>query len=332
MKQKLYIITGAGGHLAGTIIRYLRGTPCLVRGLILPQEAREDQDNITYYKGDVTMPETLEPLFAGAGEYETIVIHAAGLISIGSRVTPRLYETNVNGAKNIIRLCQAHPVRRLVYISSVHAIAEGPKKSIIREVTSFSKERVIGAYARTKAEATQAVLDAAKEGLDAVIVHPSGILGPFDRGGNHLTQLVQSYLSGRLPAGVTGGYDFVDVRDVAMGCIAAAERGSSGECYILSGRYVSIPELLEYMRRATNGKKKICLPMPLAQLAAPFAEAIGKITKKRPLFTRYSLYTLRANGNFSHEKATKALGYAPRDAAETVRDTITYLQTGQCCL
>ena len=69
-----------------------------------------------------------------------------------------------------------------------------------------------GGYAKTKAEATRAVLKAAEEGLDVVVVHPSGILGPYDRSGNHLVQMVSEYLRGTLPACVKGGYDFVDVR------------------------------------------------------------------------------------------------------------------------
>lgn len=93
-----------------------------------------------------------------------------------------------------------HPVKRLVYVSSVHAIPETEEKATISEAAAFSKENVIGGYASTKAEATQAVLDAVQNGLDAVVVHPSGIVGPYDRGNNHIVQLIQMYISGKLPA------------------------------------------------------------------------------------------------------------------------------------
>ena len=96
---------------------------------------------------------------------------------------------------------------------------------MLTEVDHFSPESVEGAYAKTKAEASQAVLDMVREGLNAVIVHPSGILGPYDRSGNHLVQMVTDYLEGRLPACVKGGYDFVDVRDVAKGCLLAMDKG-----------------------------------------------------------------------------------------------------------
>ena len=95
----------------------------------------------------------------------------------------------------------------------------------------------------------------AAQGLDAVIVHPSGILGPGDFGQGHLTQMIADYLNGRLVACVKGGYDFVDVRDVADGVIAAAEKGRAGECYILSNRHYEVRELLD-MASAPDREKE----------------------------------------------------------------------------
>ena len=202
--KRLYIITGAKGHLASTILRYLRKEPCLIRGLILPTEEGEDDAQITYYKGDVTQPASLEGIFSGTECNETIVIHAAGIVSISDGVTPMLYAANVEGTRNIIAQCERHGVKRLVYVSSVHAIPESDEKATISETDHFSPESVNGAYAKTKAEATQAVLDAARRGLNAVVVHPSGIIGPYNRGSNHIVQLIDMDISGKLPAGVVG--------------------------------------------------------------------------------------------------------------------------------
>ena len=333
MRQKMYIITGANGHLASTIIRYLVKQDCIIRGLILPAESNQNSSNVTYYKGDITKPETLSEIFSDTENYDVYVIHAAGIISIGNEVTPLMYNVNVNGTKNIISACKKYAVKRLLYVSSVHAIQEGSYMSTISELYEFPKDKVQGGYASTKAEATQAVMDAASEGLDAVVVHPSGILGPFDNGSNHITQLVQMYLSGRLPTGVTGGYDFVDVRDVAKGCISAINNGRKGECYILSNRYYTVKDLLEYMRIAVHGKhKKVCVPLKLAKAAAPVFEKIGEITKTRPLFTKYSLYVMDSNGRFCHDKATRELGFTPRDMKDTIRDTIVYLKSGKAKL
>lgn len=324
-----FIITGANGHVAQTIIRKLKKEDCMIRGLLLPSENNQDADNVTYFKGDVTEPESMREVFTGIDAKNTVVIHAAGIISIGDEITPLLHNVNVNGTVNVIEACRRYGIGRLVYVSSVHAIDEGDGLRVIKEVSSFSKDHVVGAYAKTKAEATQAVMDAIAEGMDAVIVHPSGILGPGDNGRNHITQLIQSYLNGKLLGGVTGGYDFVDVRDVADGIIAAAKNGRKGSCYILSNRFISIADLLKYMQKATEGRKKIIFPLGLVKIMAPVFEWMGKVKKTRPLFTRYSLRTLGTNRRFSHDKATMELGYSPRDMMDTVRDTIRYLQTGE---
>ncbi len=324
--KRLYIITGAKGHLASTIIKYLKNTDCHIRGLILPTETGKDDKNITYIKGDVTNTDSLDTVFADTEGYEVVVIHAAGIISIAEEITPALYNVNVMGTHNVIEKSLQYNVHRLLYVSSVHAIPEKSDLSEIREVAEFSKDAVHGAYAKTKAEASQAVLNAVKQGLDAVIVHPSGILGPYDSGNNHMIQFIKNYIMGKLPAGVTGGYDFVDVRDVAKGCIAAVDKGETGECYILSNQYFTIRELMEYMRTTMHGKKKVCVPLRLAKMAVPIFEGIAKLTKKRPIFTEYALHTLESNGYFTHEKATKKLGYFPRDMKNTITDTIYWLQ------
>lgn len=326
MSKKVYIITGANGHLASTIIRYLIRKDCLIRGLLLPSEENTDKENVTYYKGDITVPKSMEPIFSGLEKSEVTVIHAAGLITISNNITPALYNINVNGTRNVIAMCLKYGVRRLLYVSTVHAISEGEGISVIREVTSYPKEEVEGAYAITKAEATQAVMDAVKEGLDAVIVLPSGIIGPFDDGRNHIIQLIRQYLDGKLLGCVTGGYDFVDVRDVAKGCIAAAEKGRSGESYILSNRYFSIRGLIALIGAATGRRVPYCYPLRLIKKLSPLFEWIGKIRHKRPLFTRNALHTLESNARFSHDKATAELGYNPMDINNSVKDIILYLR------
>ena len=322
--KKLYIITGANGHLGSTIIRKLRSTACRIRGLILPTETGTDEENLTYYTGDIRSKDSLRPLFENTDGEEVIVIHTAGIIDISEHVSPTVYDVNVNGTKNVLALCKEFAVSRLVYVSSVHAIPELDPLSVLHEVNTFSPDTVIGGYAKTKAEATQAVLDAAKDGLDAVVVHPSGILGPYDRSGNHLVQMVTDYISKRLPACVRGGYDFVDVRDVADGCLAAAEKGRSGECYILSNRHYEIKEVLAMVKEETGRRKLPVLPMWMAKAAAPMMQWYAKCKKERPLYTKYSLHTLQSNDRFSHTKATLELGYNPRDLKQTIHDTIVW--------
>lgn len=323
--KRLYIVTGAAGHLGYTLTRMLSEQGCAVRGLILPGEEAEPLPGVTYYEGDVCRSETLLPLFAGLRARDAAVIHTAGIVDISGEESPRLFDVNVGGTRNVAALCLQKGVR-MVYVSSVHAIPEKSKLDVLSEVDAFSPDDVVGGYAKSKAQATQAVLDAARRGLDAVVVHPSGILGPYDRAGNHMVQMVSDYIYGRLPACVRGGYDFVDVRDVARGCILAAEKGRAGECYILSGRHYEVREILAMVRQAQGGRSLPVLPMWMARAAAPLLGWSARLRKRRPLYTRYSLYTLRSNDRFSHDKATCELGYRPRDLRQTVDDTVAWLR------
>lgn len=323
--EKTYLVTGACGHLGGTLVRLLERTGAQVRGLRLPSEQARNRAHVTYYPGDVRDRDSLRPLFRGLAGREVVVFHTAAIVDISGEATPQMHDVNVNGTKNILALCREYGVKRLVYVSSVHAIPEKDGYAVLREVDRFSPQQVTGGYAKTKAEATQAVLDAAAQGLDAVVVHPSGILGPFDGTGNHLVQLVKEYAGGKLPACVKGGYDFVDVRDVAAGCLAAAEKGRSGQCYILSNRHYEVQEVLAMAKTLCHGRRLPVLPMWMAQAAEPFLGWVARVKKQRPLYTKYSLYTLRSNDRFDHGKATAELGYRPRDLRQTVRDTLRWL-------
>ena len=146
------------------------------------------------YEGDVCNEESLEPLFATQDGEELIVIHCAGIVSIASGYHKIVYDVNVSGTRNVVDCCIKHHVKKLVYVSSVHAIPEKPKGEIITEISHFDPGQVVGLYAKTKSEATQIVLNAAAEGLDASVVHPSGICGPYDYGRGHITQLFKDCL------------------------------------------------------------------------------------------------------------------------------------------
>jgi len=330
---KLYIVTGAYGHLGNTIARMLSVNGSRVRALVFPSDksnALANTKSIIYF-GDILNKKSLEAIFDISDTIykpeDIIVIHTAGIVSIASYYESKVVAVNVQGTKNIVDQCVESKVGKLVYTSSVHAIPEVESSEIIKEVNQFDPKLVQGLYAKTKAEASQYVLDAKKRGLNVSIVHPSGIIGPNDYGSGHLTQMIMDYLDGRLTASVKGAYDFVDVRDVAKGVILATEIGKSGGCYILSGHQLAVKELLNQLYK-TSGRRQITtvLPMWFARVTAPLAEIYYKILRQPPLYTRYSLYTLRSNSNFSSEKAQKELGYRSRPIEETLHDTYLWLK------
>lgn len=324
--SELYLLTGATGHLGGVIAQKLLAQNRKVRVLVLPNETKVPPENAEICYGDVRDKESLQRFFSFAEEACVTVIHCAGIVTIQSHYDARVAEVNIGGTQNIIDLCLAKQVHKLVYVSSVHAIPTLPRGMTIAETDVFSPDAVVGLYAKTKAAATALVLTAAQHGLPASVVHPSGIIGPYDDGNNHLTAMIKGFCSGKLPVGVVGGYDFVDVRDVADGVLACAKQGATGACYILSGHYATIRDVFALLSDISGQKMtRIYLPSFLAKLFAYSIEQVAKWRHVRPLYTAYSMYTLGTNACFSHQKASDALGYAPRPLAKTLADTVKWL-------
>ncbi len=327
MKKPLYLVTGACGHLGSQIVKQLVLRGDRVRILKLPGEKDVLVQGLGADEvlGDVRDRESLRPFFRYGENDEAYVIHAAGIVSIAAKADDNLRRVNAEGTRNMADLCLENGVKRLLYVSSVHALPEAKGHDAIREAQAFDERLVQGAYAKTKAEATQIVLDAGKNGLDVVVVHPSGIIGPGDGGSNHSNQIFRDYLQGRLPAIVKGGYDFVDVRDVAQGIIQALELGKPGSCYILANGHFEIRRLIALLQKFSGHKRRpLVLPLWLVAAFAPLVETLDKLRSQRPLFTRYSLYTLGSNDCFSWEKAKMELGYVPRPIEETMRDIVPW--------
>ena len=328
--KNIYIVTGANGFLGNNLVRALSQDPNnQIRALVSSLKRADALQglNCELFEGDVTKPETLVDIFAVPTDAKVYVIHCAAVVYIKSKPNPAVYEVNVLGTKHVAEKVLEIGAK-MIYVNSVHAIPELPHGEVMKEVTNFDPAKVEGIYAKSKAEAAEYVLDMVRtRGLDACIVHPSGILGPYDFKTSHLTQLVIDVATGRLKAGVKGGYDFVDVRDVVAGILSACVHGEAGECYILSGHYVSVAELLQLITQAAGREPiKTVLPLWLAKLTAPLSEIYYNIKKQPPLYTKYSLYTRESNANFSHAKASRELGYSPRQIQTTIDDTVKWLK------
>ena len=326
---KKYFVTGATGFLGKAVVQRLLTKAADIYALVMKDDplAGTLPNGIHVCVGNVCDPSSLDSFLDGA-DGQSCVIHCAGIVSVASRPGEQLYKVNVGGTKNIVNACISHSVGKLVYVSSVHALTEKPKGiEIDAETDAFNPDRLVGDYAKSKAMATRVVLDAARASLDASIVLPSGIIGPGDTAGGSITELLLSFLAGKLPIAVKGGYDFVDVRDVAAGIVSCAEKGVRGKCYILSGHYATIRDILETVGRSTGIKKAVSyLPVVLAKIIAPFYELDSIRRKKKLFFTPYAVHVLQSNALFSGKAAAKDLGYAPRSLKETLIDTVKWLK------
>jgi dihydroflavonol-4-reductase len=133
--------------------------------------------------------------------------------------------------------------------------------------------------------------------------------------------------NGRLPALVSGGFDWVDVRDVVQGAMRAEEIAPTGAKYILSGHWLSLRQLAKMTEELTGVKAPgpVC-PMWLARVGAPFVTAFDLLARRRPLYTSVSLQALRGHRHISRRKATKELDYQPRPFSQTLSDTLKWFE------
>lgn len=331
MSNTMYLVTGAAGFLGSTICRQLVERGDKVRALVLPNDKSTKflPKEVEICEGDVCEMDSLKKFFAVPEGTETIVLHIASIVTVSPDYNPVVMNVNVGGTKNIIRRCLAQPeCKKLVYCSSTGAIPETRKGSKIKEVIYFDEDQVLGCYSRSKAIATQAVLDAVKlEGLNACIVHPSGIFGPDDFAVGETTKTVIDIINGAMPMGIDGSFNLCDVRDLAAGTIAAADKGRKGQCYILGNEEISFKDFSKMLVKEAGCKPiKSFLPIRVANFIAGILEKRALKTGKQPLMTTFSVYNLARNNTFDSSKAKEELGYTTRSYEETIRDEVRWLK------
>ena len=331
-KNKIYLVTGAAGFLGSNVCRILRARGERVRALVLKGDPAEKYvpEGIEIIHGDLLDNASLERFFAAGGDDEVYVIHCASIVWVKVEANPKVHAVNVDGTANIIDQCVKHRVKKLVYISSTGAIPELPAGEKIKEVDHFwPKDGLVGYYSETKAEATQLVMDALKEHpeLDACVIHPSGICGPYDYAFGSVTSMVRDFVQGKMKMGIAGTFNSVDARDLAKRVISACEKGRRGECYIMSNEVVTMHDMFRLMNEAAGlSRRSYVLSERMAHIGVRVLALAGRITGKEPLLSEFNIYMLNRNNEFDCSKAKRELGFHCRPFSESIRDTVAWLR------
>ncbi|HOA79220.1 MAG TPA: NAD-dependent epimerase/dehydratase family protein [Bacilli bacterium] len=319
-----YIVTGATGFIGYVVVLEL-----IKKGYAPVKIITRSEKNLYRFKdmpvtaaiGDVTDKEFVNAQITPG----SAIFHLAGVVDIGSVKNKAVHETNVLGCENIVEACLRNKAKKLIYTSSVSVI-NPPKSGLISEPTTFDYKGLTGQYALSKTRATAYIMDKCKsEGLNAVVVYPTAVIGPYEYNISNIGQVVLDYINRRLNCYVKGAYDFVDVRDVAAAIVAAYEKGKSGEGYILNGERVDLNKLFAIMNKKINRTKMpLRLPLWFVKAALPLAELYYRVRGKKPVFSSCSIKTLQLNSRFDNAKAREELGFNPRPAAESICDMIDW--------
>jgi dihydroflavonol-4-reductase len=317
------VVTGASGHIGANLVRALIDSGYPTRSLVHVNHRGVDGLETEIVRGDIRDTESLCRAFRGA----EIVYHLAGCISLSMRDWRRLESINVTGTRNVVEACLKTGVKRLIHFSSIHALQQEPLSVPVDESRPLRESPGFPPYDRSKAGGEREVRRGIERGLEAVIIYPTAVVGPYDCEPSYLGRALLGMARRKLPALVTGGYDWVDVRDVVRGAITAGEKAGCGGRYLLSGHWLSLSDIAGVVAGISGTPPpRLTLPLWMARLGVPFVAAASKLTGQSPLYTSFSLRALKSNRNMSHEKASRELGYRPRPFRETMRDTLRWFQ------
>jgi dihydroflavonol-4-reductase len=313
-----FVVTGASGHLGANVVQALvtAGEPVravdIRRSVALPTNAAE------FVRGDVLKPSTLKEAFAGA----EFVLHLAAKISIAGDPDGFVRRVNVEGVRHVAEAALQAGVRRVVHCSSLHAYDVGATRGAVRENALRSTDERLPAYDRSKAAGEDELRRVIDRGLDAVILNPSGMFGPVDPEPSRMGRVLLAMFKGHMPISVSGAFDWVDVRDVGSALISAAERGRTGENYLIGGHRAPVAELARLAAEVAGRRPpRAVVPLTPVRFAAEAAVRLaGPRRAGRLLLTPESLHALEADPIVDYSKAVAELGYGARPLAETVAD------------
>jgi len=314
-------VTGASGHIGSNLVRELIRKGHQVRVLYHNDNRGFEGLPVEAIPGSMNDQDALTRLVTGTD----IVFHLAAQISINGKNDKRLLDKNIEGTRNIIEAIRRSGNMRLIHFSSIHALEHEPLDQVLDENRPLALTDPIY-YTQSKAYSEQIVLKAVTNGLDAIILNPTAVIGPFDFKPSLMGQAIVRFYKGRLPALIPGGYDWVDVRDVVQAAINATTKGKTGKRYILSGQWKTIKTLGQEVHYL-GGRKIPCIRVPfwLAIAAVPLFRLLAWLSGRIPLYTYESLHIIK-NGNpaISSLLARNELNYQPRPFEGTVRDTVAW--------
>ena len=316
-------VTGANGHVGANLIRLLLEQGHQVRTLVHHNTQALQGLDVERVRGSLGDLSALERLC----QDRDAVFHAAAVISIGGEKESRVYQTNVAGTKNLLLAAEKSGVKRFIHFSSIHALQQQPADSLMDEARPLNTDSPM-VYERTKALAEKMVLGHNSSRFQVIVLNPTAILGPYDFGPSYLGQVILKIYRGRLPGLVPGGYNWVDVRDVAQAAVQALEKGRPGERYLLSGEWQSLKTLAGEICRLRGRKCRLpVFPFWLARAGVPFLKAFARLTKQDPLYTATSLKILQtANRQVLHDKARRELDFRPRPFHQSVADAVEWFK------
>ena len=316
------VVTGAGGFLGSVLVRELVARGRSVRAIIRSNAKALEELDIEIVTADIRDSSSIDRALAGAES----VFHLASVISLSGDRSGSVSATNIDGARNVAEAALKNGVKRFIHCSSIHVFdLKDHGKTINENTIRVTTDSPV--YDRTKYAGEIAVRNLIKMGLPAVVIHPTGVIGPGDHRPSRMGQVLIDLSSKKLPALISGGFNWVDVRDVCVGALAAEEFGRIGESYILSGQWHSTRQLATFGEEITGTPPpNFDLPMWLAKGIAPIGSLLGNISSNEYRLNSDTVSALKAARKISSAKAETELGFKSRPIRNSVHDAYKWFE------
>src|SRR5690242_9637858 len=319
------LVTGASGFLGSHVARLLVERGERVRVLLRPTSQTRLLEDLALERvvGDLRDPGSLEEALRGV----QAVYHVAADYRLWARDPREIYESNVQGTRNLLEAVKRAGVEKFVYTSTVGTVAV-PRAGILPDesvVTSI--DEMIGAYKRSKWLAEQEARQAAAAGLPVVIVNPTTPVGPGDWKPTPTGKIIVDFLNGRMPGYVDTGLNFVPVEDCAAGHLLAAERGRVGERYILGGHNLTLKEVLDTLA-AISGLRapRWKIPHAVAYAAAGIDAVFSSLVGREPQIPLEGVRMARHKMFVDASKAERELGFTPGPIAAALQRAVAWYE------
>ena len=319
------LITGGSGHVGANLVRELSSRGYEVRCIDFDNDHRAFEGfNVELVKGNITDISTLDNAFKDV----EVVFHTAAVISLDRKDKDLIRSVNVGGTKNVCEMSLRHGVKKLIHFSSVDAFVREPLEDPLYENRSLVTDPNAVPYDLSKADAQRIVLEYCDKGLNASIIHPSGIFGPNDFKPSLFGQEFINIANGKRPYSINVGYDYVDVRDLCKTSVNCIDKGEIKQNYIVGGNYMDFVYMSEVMSEILNKKLiRSTLPFGFIYMSLP-GSYISSLIKKTPrAITMDSIHTIKVqNKNIPSSLSREKLNHNPRPVEETIQDTIEFFQ------
>src|SRR6266404_8860821 len=322
----LAFITGATGFVGSHVARALADNGADLRLLVRQNSNLKNIADLKadLFTGDLRDPESLEKAMAGCD----LLFHVAADYRLWVRDPDEMYHSNVEGTRAILDAARKNGVRRVVYTSSVATMGFTQNGTPADESSPVSLDNMIGPYKRSKFMAEQVATEAARSGLNVVIVNPSTPVGERDIKPTPTGRIVVDFLKKKFPAYVDTGLNLVDVAECARGHIAALEKGRSGERYILGGENRTLKQILDKLAAITGlPSPKVRVPYVIALATGVVDEVVtGHILGREPRATIDAVRMGRKKMFVSSGKAERELGWRVVEVDDALHRAVEWFQ------